>query len=299
MNEATATDPQAEPASEPQTAKFASIEETAAKIAEITKAPPSPMPIPGAAASTPDSTAVESKPSEAAPQSRLNPKEFEGLKDYKNRPFDPRLHKVKANGEPELTAEGKLKLLPPSKRGGIVDTVRQVFNRPKSDHELTAEQEETARAQARSISQIEEMEAGAEFYADSYFLLGNTVAGAGFSNTKEQRYAAIRQLFLNYEKKTGKAFDPPAGLALIVGVSMDFVSTVTSEPECRERLDVIKESVVSAGVKGAVRRSWLGKALSVFGIGRSRPAPQKTEPAKRETPERESEIPSHLQAVQS
>lgn len=300
----TTAEPQQAPASEPTADLFGTVDDTARKVAQITDKPPSPMPLPAPAgnpvanpANASGSPAEPANPAQSGqPSPRLDPKEFAGLKDYKNRAFDPRLHRVKANGQPELTSEGKLKLLPPSKRGGIGDTVRNLFNLPKSDHELTAEQESTAAAQARSISVREQSEASARFWTKLYFAGGNTVFGTAFSNTRKAREDEIRTAILEYELETGEPIKISPKWALLGTLAFDISETVISEPECRERVDLIRDSVVIHSAKASVRRSWFGKALSFVGLGPKRQAVT-AEPAKRETPERQTEIPSHLQAV--
>lgn len=265
----TLAPPQADAETEnsPQS-EFPSLEETQESLSKLAAKPPSPMPIPNLTTKETESPQPETE--SAFPAKSL--KEFEHLKDYKKRSFDPRLHRVKANGEPELTAEGKLKILPPSKRG-VLDSVKSFFSHPKSDHEISEEQEAKAHAQARSVAEFEEMEAGANFWTGLYFLFGNTILSSGFSSTKKDRESEIRGLFLNYEKQTGKTFDPPPGVALALGLSMDFATTIATVPECRERVDLYKNAVVSSTVQGVAKRSWLGrttgKVVSFFLGGRN------------------------------
>lgn len=290
METTTQTPPETKPQAPLATAElFPSIEETRKKLEDLTEKAPSPMPSAAAQPGGKPDTPADQPAAPAAQPEKLDLRSFEGLKDYKGRAFDPRLHRVKANGRPDLNADGTLKILPPSKRGvvdQVSDRVKGFFNTPKSDHELTAEQEESAEAQARSISQQAQMEASAEFLKNGYFIGGELVAGPGFYTDYEKREAIIRGHFMVYEKATGKAFDPPPWLVLLVGLGADFKTTVSTVPECQDRLGSLGEKIVNSAVKGAVRKTFLGRfagrVLGFFGKGKKAEAKEseKSKPAE-------------------
>lgn len=227
-----------------------SVEESQGLLSGIVEAPPSPMPIPAAGEA--------SVPSPAP--SRVDPERFSKYRDYKKRMFDPRLHKVKADGSPELTSEGKLKLLPPSRRGEqIARKIESLFVAPPSDHVLDAEEEAVAVAQADGAAMAEERENRAIASAELYFGIGAALFSTGFLRRKKERRPRIVSACEEYERRTGKAVDLPPGLAFAAVLMGDISEQVATEPECSERVGAIKGFIFKQAAKSAVKESWFGR----------------------------------------
>lgn len=276
MNETTQapTEPQQATAEAPTASQneFPGIAETRQAAEKITDSPPSPMPLPINSGADPSTEAATAE--KPAQESGRN---YPG-KDYKKRPFDPRIHEVKEDGSPKYNADGTLRILPKSKQG-LADKVKGFFNMPPSDHEKKAIEDTAGEAQARSIAEREEMEASSHFLKEGYFILGETLAGPGFRTDQAERAPRIAAHFMAYEAATGRTFDPPPWLALAVGLGADFRSTVAKVPECRERLDELKSGIFERTVSGMVGKSWIGRTVSSLMFWKRKPKKKESEDA--------------------
>lgn len=256
------------PANDSGQAHFPGIEETKREVAQIGAAPPSPMPLPVNMPSRVDAPAADASASSAKPK-------YKG-KDYKGREFDPRFHRVKADGSPDYNVDGTLKILPKSKQG-ISERVKSFFSIPPSDHERAAEDQAAGEAQARSIAEREELEASAEFLKEAYFFGGEMLAGAEFVNfDAKNREEKIRRHFMRYEEATGRSYEPPAWAVLLIGLGLDFKRTVAAVPECQEHFEEIKSGVAEKAVSGFIGNSWIGKRFSSLMFWKRKPKSKKS-----------------------
>lgn len=163
--------------------------------------------------------------------------DFSHYKDYKNRFFDPEIHAVDEHGKPMLNGDGSLKILrKKNKIQRTIDSAREIAGIPKSDHESSKEEKAQAAAQAAAQAEKTRLELNAEVNLQLYFAGGSMFFSSAFVNDTQERRQILKNAFIEYEKATGKRWNPPPSMMLLSVLGMDIASQIQKEEECKSRI---------------------------------------------------------------
>jgi hypothetical protein len=173
---------------------------------------------------------------------RVDPKDYARVTDYKGRPFNPSMHKVKADGTPDFNARGKVKMLTEGERNPvrlILDPLAKLI--PKEPEPTP----EVCEAQAAAIIDDSKSRINAECIADLYCGTGYILRGGRFIKRweKERRPRIVNGL-LNYERQVPGGLMQAAPWLVLAHVFASDIVTV----EGGERFDS------GGGLIGLLRR---------------------------------------------
>ena len=214
----------------------ASLESGAGILDRIASMPPQAEPVLVKARETAAGTA-SFKSNEAKPDSaneptneadsrkvlRVDPKDYSRVQDHKGRPFDPSIHKVKADGTPDFNARGKVKMLTDGEKNPvrlILDPLKNLL--PKEPEPAQEVCEAQAAAQISDLNVRVNAECIADLYAGTGFI---AMGGRFIKRWEKERRPRIITGLVNYERQV------PGGLMKVapwVVLAHVFASDVVS-----------------------------------------------------------------------
>ena len=130
---------------------------------------------------------------------RVDPKDYSRVQDHKGRPFDPSMHKVKADGTPDFNARGKVKMLAPGEENPvrlILDPLIKLL--PKEPEPSPEVCEAQAAAQISESSIRTNAECIADLYAGTGFI---AMGGRFIKRWEKERRPRIVNGLINYERQ--------------------------------------------------------------------------------------------------
>lgn len=130
---------------------------------------------------------------------------FADLVDSEGTPFNPEIHRTKADGNPSLSKLGKFMSKPNRK-----------YNTRRNKKDTTQESD-----QQLSDQEIQQVQALGKVSANAVFSIGRALGGDEWTPVKNSEYdevSALENAFAEYYKATGKTeISPSMGLAIALG----------------------------------------------------------------------------------
>lgn len=158
---------------------------------------------------------------------RVDPKDYAHIQDHKGRPFNPSIHKVKADGTPDFNARGKVKMLGLGEENPvklILDPLKNLI--PKEPERPASECE----AQAAVLIDDSKIRGNAECVADLYCGTGYILRGGRFiRGWDKQRRPRIVNALVNYERQTGQLMQIAPWVLLAHTFAADIVTVEGGE----------------------------------------------------------------------